>query len=59
LAQINASVAGIMTIKDRLNFFHFYAKGTSAFIERKKYYRKILEISRTKNTAPYGILFNG
>lgn len=57
LAQINASVSRIITIKDRFKFFHFYARGTSFFNERKKYYRKILEISRTKKTKPYGITF--
>jgi len=58
LAQINASVADSMTIKDRLKFYRFYAKGTSLLGERKKYYRKILRISRTKITQPYGITFS-
>jgi tRNA A-37 threonylcarbamoyl transferase component Bud32 len=57
LAQINASVSSIMTAKDRLNFFYHYAKGTTFFEDRKKYYRKILEISRTKLTEPYGVSF--
>ncbi len=57
LAQINASISEIMTIKDRLKFFHFYASGTTLFNERKKYYRKILEISRNKITKPYGVSF--
>ena len=57
LAQINASVASLMTPRDRLSFFHFYAKGTDVYAQRKKYYQKILAISRTKNTAPYGVLF--
>jgi tRNA A-37 threonylcarbamoyl transferase component Bud32 len=57
LAQINASVSSRMTVRDRLNFFRFYAKETILFAERRKYYRKILAISRTKNTSPYGVLF--
>ena len=57
LAQINASVSSRMTIRDRLSFFHFYAKETSLLAERGKYYRKILAISRTKNTGPYGVNF--
>lgn len=58
LAQINASVAAVMTVRDRLKFFHFYAKGTGFFPMRKKYYKKIMVISRTKNTEPYGIRFS-
>jgi tRNA A-37 threonylcarbamoyl transferase component Bud32 len=57
LAQFNASISKLMTVKERLKFFHFYAKGTSLFQERKKYYRKILAVSRTKLTEPYGIIF--
>jgi len=57
LAQSNASVTGSISAKARLLFFRFYAKGTSSFDERKQYYRKILAISRTKNTAPYGVMF--
>jgi tRNA A-37 threonylcarbamoyl transferase component Bud32 len=57
LAQINASVAACMTLRDRLKFFHFYAKGTVFYGQRREYYRRILAISRRKNTAPYGVLF--
>jgi tRNA A-37 threonylcarbamoyl transferase component Bud32 len=57
LAQINASVAARMTIRDRLKFFHFYAKETKLLAERRKYYRTIFAISRKKNTAPYGVVF--
>jgi hypothetical protein len=57
LAQINASVAACMTLRDRLRFFHFYAKGTGFYGQRREYYRRILAISRRKNTAPYGVLF--
>jgi len=58
LAQINASVAAVMTVRDRLKFFHFYAKGTGFLPVRKKYYTKIMTIGRTKNTEPYGIRFS-
>jgi len=57
LAQLNASVSAIMTVKDRLKFFHFYAKDTSLLQHRKAYFYKILAISRTKNTEPYGVRF--
>jgi tRNA A-37 threonylcarbamoyl transferase component Bud32 len=58
LAQINASVAEVMSLRDRLKFFRFYAKGTEFFSARKKYYKRILAIGRTKNTEPYGIRFS-
>ena len=57
LAQINASVSSYMMAKDRLKFFRFYAKGTPFFRERKNYYKEILNISRTKNTEPFGVKF--
>jgi tRNA A-37 threonylcarbamoyl transferase component Bud32 len=57
LAQINASIARCMTAKDRLKFFRFYANGTQLFGERKKYYREVLAISKTKNTEPFGVVF--
>jgi tRNA A-37 threonylcarbamoyl transferase component Bud32 len=57
LAQINASIASCMTARDRLKFFRFYAKGTQLFGERKKYYREVLAISKTKNTEPFGVVF--
>jgi hypothetical protein len=46
-----------MNLRDRLNFFHIYAKGTALLEKRRSYYKKILAISRTKNSAPYGIVF--
>jgi hypothetical protein len=58
LAQINASVSAVMTPKDRLKFFRFYAKGTTHFQSRKTYYRTILHISRKKVTGPYGVIFS-
>lgn len=57
LAQINASVADCISLCDRLKFFRNYARGTPVIKQRKKYYQKILEISRKKITQPYGITF--
>ena len=57
LAQLNASVSRLMTIKDRLKFFYFYAKDTQLYDNRKKYYQRILKISRTKITEIYDISF--
>jgi len=57
LAQINASLADCISLCDRLKFFRNYARETPVIKQRKKYYQKILEISRKKNTQPYGITF--
>ncbi len=57
LAQLNASISSVMTVKERMKFFNFYAEGTSLYSERKKYYQKIIDIGRTKCTKPYGITF--
>ncbi len=55
LAQINASVAAVITLRDRLRFFRIYARLSACYTDRARYYRRILEISRGKNTAPYGL----
>ena len=57
LAQLNASVSRLMTAKDRLKFFYFYAKDTPLYSNRKKYYQRILKISRKKITEIYDISF--
>ncbi len=57
LAQINASVADCMTVRDRLKFFRIYAAGCGVYTDRKKYYRRIIAIGRTKITEPYGLTF--
>ncbi len=57
LAQLNASVSSLITVKDRLKFFYFYAKDTQLYDNRKKYYQRILKISSTKITEIYDISF--
>jgi tRNA A-37 threonylcarbamoyl transferase component Bud32 len=57
LAQINASIDACISPSDRLKFFKTYAGGTTASMLRKKYYKKIIEISRKKITEPYGVNF--
>jgi tRNA A-37 threonylcarbamoyl transferase component Bud32 len=58
LAQINASIADCIGLSDRLRFFRTYSCGTPVIKQRKRYYRRILEISRKKITQPYGITFS-
>jgi tRNA A-37 threonylcarbamoyl transferase component Bud32 len=55
LAQINASVADIMTLRDRLRFFRIYSGTAACYTERKRYFERILTISRTKGTKAYGL----
>ncbi len=57
LAQINASVADCITPADRILFFHRYSQGTTCAKEGKRYFRRIVEIGRKKNTGPYGLVF--
>jgi len=58
LAQINASIADCITPADRLKFFRIYAEGSSRMVSRKRYFKRILEIGRKKNTRPYGVTFS-
>ena len=55
LAQINASVADVMTLRDRLRFFRMYSRTAACYTERKRYFERILAISRTKGTKAYGL----
>jgi tRNA A-37 threonylcarbamoyl transferase component Bud32 len=58
LAQINASVASVMTVRERLLFFRLYASEEPFFAERKHWYRLIMHIGRHKITEPYGVRFH-
>ncbi len=56
LAQLNASLSNAVTIKDRLRFYYYYSAGRpSTRPQRRTVYRKVWEISRTKNTAIYNL----
>ena len=56
LAQLNASVSNAITIKDRLRFYHHYSAGRPlARLQRRAVYRKVWNITRTKNTALYDL----
>jgi len=57
LAQINASIAECINPSDRLKFFKAYANGTPVMKQKKRFYRRIREISRRKITQPYGVSF--
>ena len=56
LAQLNASLSNAVTYKDRVRFFHYYSleeKPTRQ--KRRNIYKKVWEITRTKNTKVFGL----
>jgi len=56
LAQLNASVSNAITIKDRLRFYRYYSVGRQLTrLQRRAVYRKVWNITRTKNTAMYDL----
>jgi tRNA A-37 threonylcarbamoyl transferase component Bud32 len=58
LAQLNASVSNAISIKDRLRFYHYYSAGFQPTRQqRRTVYRKVLDITKTKNTKIYDLDF--
>lgn len=56
LAQLNASISNILTLKDRLRFFHLYCgENLPTRKRRRKAYQKIWKITQGKNTLPFGL----
>lgn len=56
LSQLNASVSHVITLKDRLRFFHYYSITEKlSRDQRRAIYRKIWEISKTKSTKHYNL----
>jgi tRNA A-37 threonylcarbamoyl transferase component Bud32 len=56
LAQLNASLSNAVSIKDRLRFFDYYFAGDRLTrLQRRRVYRKIWDITRTKGTAHYNL----
>ncbi|UCF90821.1 MAG: hypothetical protein JSW39_21420 [Desulfobacterales bacterium] len=56
LAQLNASLGHAITGKDRLRFFYYYAGDDRlSRSQRRTLYRKVWDITRTKNTAVFGL----
>jgi hypothetical protein len=56
LAQLNASLSNAVSIKDRLRFFDCYFAGDRLTrLQRRRVYRKIWDITRTKGTAHYNL----
>ena len=56
LAQLNASTADEIRLKDRIRFFYYYYDGQWPDREkRREIYQTIWEITLTKNTAVFGL----
>ncbi len=56
LAQLNASISNMVTLKDRLRFFHFYwQEDLPSRKERRLIYKRIWKITLGKNTLPFGL----
>jgi len=56
LAQLNASVSNAITIKDRLRFYHYYSTNLQPTRQqRRSVYRRVWEITKTKNTSIYDL----
>jgi tRNA A-37 threonylcarbamoyl transferase component Bud32 len=58
LAQLNASIGNAVSIKDRLRFYHYYsAEVQPTRLQRRLVYRRVREITQTKNTKIYDLDF--
>jgi len=58
LAQLNASVSNTLSIKDRLRFYQYYsADYRPTRQQRRTVYRKVWDITNTKNTKIYDLDF--
>ena len=58
LAQLNASVSSAISIKDRLRFYHYYsADFQPTKQQRRAVYRKVWDITKSKNTKIYDLDF--
>jgi tRNA A-37 threonylcarbamoyl transferase component Bud32 len=56
LAQLNASISNAVTLRNRLCFFHHYSRGLCLSRKtRRRTYRQIWAITRTKETSFFGL----
>jgi tRNA A-37 threonylcarbamoyl transferase component Bud32 len=56
LGQLNASVSDLIRLKDRIRFFHYYFAGkVLGRRKRREIYKRIWEITLTKNTIVFGL----
>ncbi|MGD9244878.1 MAG: lipopolysaccharide kinase InaA family protein [Desulfobacterales bacterium] len=59
LAQLNASLSNAVTYKDRIRFFHCYSLEEKLTRQkRRSIYKKVWEITRTKNTKVFGLVLD-
>ena len=56
LAQLNASIGNAVSLKDRIRFLHYYwANENPSRNQRRFIYRKVWDITKTKNTHDFGL----
>ena len=56
LAQLNASLSNVITIRDRLRFYYYYTTPERPPRQhRRAIYRKVWAITTGKNTLAYGL----
>ena len=56
LAQLNASIGNAVSLKDRIRFLHYYWANENPSRNQKRFvYRKVWEITKTKNTHDFGL----
>jgi len=56
LAQLNASISNAISIKDRLRFYYYYsAELQLTRQQRRAVYRRVWDITKTKNTKAYNL----
>ena len=59
LAQLNASIGNAISLKDRIRFLHYYWANENLSRNQKRHvYRKVWEITKTKNTHDFGLDLN-
>ncbi len=59
LAQLNASLSNAVTYKDRIRFFYYYSLEEKPIRrKRRDVYKKIWEITKTKNTKVFGLVLD-
>ena len=56
LAQLNASLSNAIALRDRLRFYYYYTAGSRpSRVERRAIYRKVWDITKTKNTSIFNL----
>jgi Cys-tRNA synthase (O-phospho-L-seryl-tRNA:Cys-tRNA synthase) len=56
LAQLNASISNVISLKDRLRFFYYYSLNENlSRKKRREVYQKVWDITKKKNVEFFGL----